>query len=419
MKFVHKIHYHTDCPFFAGCENMLVNFFNSEELKGCYEISFSYRYSERYVNGLRQRVTGDLSAYPIYFPELSDYAKLPLPLPLIIKRIIAAFFRIILVYPLFAYETFVLYILFKKLNPEIVHINNGGYPAALSARAAAVAGLIAKVPKMIMVVNNMAVEYRGNIFRWMDYPIDCIVRRAVDCFVTGSISASNRLQKVLRLPNSKFVTIHNGIALRPAKEERGKIIERLGLENFDGVVFGVVALLIPRKGHQILLNAILKIKSEIGAENGKFKVLIEGDGPLRAQLEKFVIENGLSQWVTFVGTEKNIVDFMLILDALILPSVQDEDFPNVVLEAMALGKPVIASRLAGTPEQIIDGLTGILVEPRNVDDLAKSMSFIIRNSDVRINMGMAALSCFNDRFTNNKSVNQYVNLYRKLTKELQ
>lgn len=415
---MHKIHYHTDCPFFAGCENMLINFFNSDKIRENYEISFSYRYSDKYIQGLRRRMTGNLPTYPVFFPDLSDYTSLPSSLPLMAKRIIATLLRPIIFYPLLAYEILILYKMFNKLKPEVLHINNGGYPAALSARSAAIAGKLAKIPKIVMVVNNMAVGYK-NIFRWMDYPIDCVVAQIVDYFITGSISASERLKKVLRLQKSKLVTIHNGVSIRPRKEDKIQTLERLGLNNYSGILFGVVALLIPRKGHQILLNAISKLASEAGYKDGGFKVLIEGDGPLRVQLEKFVLEMNLSEWVTFIGNEENIVDFMSALDVLILPSVQDEDFPNVVLEAMALGKPVIASRLAGTPEQIIDGLTGILVEPRSVSDLANSISFLTDNSDERMKMGFAASCRFNDLFTNGKSVNEYINLYQKLNKEFQ
>jgi glycosyltransferase involved in cell wall biosynthesis len=412
---MNKIHYHSDCPFFAGCENMLINFFNSNELRGLYEISFSFRYSERYSRGLSERLNNNLTVYPIFFPDLSDYEKLPVQLSLLAKRVITSFIRLIFTYPILIYEIYILFKLFKKIKPDIVHINNGGYPAALSARAAVVAGLLAKVPKLVMVVNNMAVDYKKNIFRWLDYPLDYIVAKNVDYFITGSISASERIQRVLNLPSSKLITIHNGITIRPAKEVKTKTLERLGLKNFSGVIFGVVALLIPRKGHIILLSAILKLKSESRIKVGDFKVLIEGDGPLKVQLEKFVVDNDLSQWVVFLGVEANIVDFMSVLDVLILPSVQDEDFPNVILESMALSKPAIASRLAGTPEQIVDGLTGILVEPKNACDLANSILLLIENSDLRIGMGLAALHRFNDQFTTDKSLYKYINLYQKLT----
>jgi glycosyltransferase involved in cell wall biosynthesis len=193
----------------------------------------------------------------------------------------------------------------------------------------------------------------------------------------------------------------------------------LGLGGFKGVVFGVVALLIPRKGHQVLLDALLKLVNEKKLMGAEFKVLIEGDGPLRQSLVDFVSINNLGHWVNFVGNEENIVDFMSVLDVLILPSVQDEDFPNVILEAMALGKPVIASRLAGTPEQVIEGVTGLLFAPCNVAQLAMAICRLIDQTGIRSSMGRAALERFNTHFTSPIALNNYNNLYAKLIEDVQ
>ena len=187
--------------------------------------------------------------------------------------------------------------------------------------------------------------------------------------------------------------------MRTATESLDETRRRLGIEGFDGVVFGVVALLIPRKGHRVLLEAVKSIVAQRGIGTGVVKILIEGDGPLRRELVDFVEQNGLQAYVSFVGQETNVVNFMTALDVLILPSVEAEDFPNVVLEAMALGKPVIASRLAGTPEQVVDGETGYLVEPRSVSGLVKAIERTIDEPSARIAMGLAAEQRFHNNFT--------------------
>jgi L-malate glycosyltransferase len=413
-----KIHYHSECSFFAGCENMLANFFNSEQFRQTHAVSFSYVSNERYTQGLQHRVNNELPIYLVNFPDLSDYGKLPKWLPLLGRRMLMAFLRLLFLLPLFTYQVFVLYRLFKKIQPDILHINNGGYPAARSALAAAVAGKWAGVPKVVMVVNNMAADYR-HYSRWFDYPIDRLVVRCVTVFITGSQAAGVRLRKVLKLPVSQLLAIHNGITLRTSTSTVADTRQRLGLRNFGGVIFGVVALLIPRKGHQVLLDAILKLVTDKKLTGNEFKVLIEGDGPLHQLLVDFVTLNNLTAWVTFVGNEANVVDFMAALDVLILPSVEDEDFPNVILEAMALGKPVIASRLAGTPEQVLDGRTGLLVEPRNVAQLAEAVFQLIDNANLRSSMGQAAIQRFNTNFTSQIALNNYSNLYTKLIENLQ
>lgn len=390
---------------------MLVNFFNSEELRVNYGISFSYRHTMLYTQGFKQRVHRDLPIYPVSFPCLSDLAQLPEALPLLAKKIVMALFRLLFTVPLLIYEIAVLYRLFRKLGPDILHINNGGYPAAFSARTAAIAGKLAGIPKVLMVVNNMAVGYR-HYSRWLDYPVDRLVVRSVNLFITGSAAAAARLRAVLNLPKDRVTAIHNGIALRGASASVAATRERLGLNNFDGVVFGVVALLIPRKGHRVLLEAVLSHVSGNKTNGNKLKVVIEGNGPLRRELADFINTHDLSPWVAFVGDEDNIIDFMSAIDVLILPSVQDEDLPNVVLEAMALGKPVIASRLAGIPEQVIDGVTGLLVEPRNAGQLRDAIYHLMVSPEVRHEMGRAALDRFNSHFTSRKALGNYINIYR-------
>ena len=412
-----KIHYHSECSFFAGCENMLANFFNAEAFRQKHKVSFSYVYSKLYEQGLNRRVHLELPIYTLKFLVLTDYDKLPKWLPLLIRRVFMAGFRLLSNIPLLIYQVFVLFHLFKKINPDILHINNGGYPAARSAIAAAIAAKYAGVPKVLMVVNNMAVGYR-HYSRWLDYPIDRLVVRCVDVFITGSHVAGAKLQTVLKLPVHQLKTIHNGIILRDLTCSVTQTKQRLGLGEFKGVIFGVVALLIPRKGHQVLLDAVLKLTTDKKLLGQEFKILIEGSGPLQTALLDFVAINNLSSWVKFVGDEANVVDFMSALDVFILPSVQDEDFPNVISEAMALGKPVIASRLAGIPEQVLDGATGLLTEPRNVEQLAIAILKLIDNVEMRSSMGSAALARFNTHFTSPIALNNYNNLYGKLIEDV-
>ena len=115
-------------------------------------------------------------------------------------RILMKLARIIVYGPLFIYEVIVLRRLFQKIKPDILHLNNGGYPAALSVRAAAIAGKLASVPKIVMVVNNLAVDY-NSVSRFIDYPVDRLVANSVHLFITGS--GGSELQSVLSLPDQR------------------------------------------------------------------------------------------------------------------------------------------------------------------------------------------------------------------------
>lgn len=407
-----KIHFHTDCAFFAGCENMLSVLLNSDDFNKYNIVSFSYRYSPEYKVGYEKRVKRRVPVYPLNFFSFSNIDTLPKWMPILIRRIILKSVRIMLEWPLLICETVALVRLLKRIAPNILHINNGGYPAALSPRAAAIAGKIAGVPKIVMVINSQAADY-SSVPRWLDYPLDRLVVRSVDLFITGSNSAKARLESVLTLSQGKARAIFNGIAMRDGSYNVSATRARLKIENKPYVIFGVVALLIPRKGHAVLLDAVRRILcNDLLSKN--FIVLIEGDGPLRSDLIRFVQKHRLNEHVRFIGVESNIFDFISAIDVLVLSSIEDEDFPNVILEAMSLGKPVIASRLAGIPEQVINNVTGILVEPKNADMLAFAMARIIDDRQIIELMGRRAFDRFINHFTEWHAVNSYLEMYNEL-----
>lgn len=409
-----KIHYHTDCPFFGGCEKMLVNLWTFPELRKNYELSFSYRDTQRYTDGLSERVKTEFPVFPLRFPESSDLFPAPEKWFRTLRRGIRFASRFIYTLPLLVYEVLMLRKLFSSISPDILHINNGGYPAALSARAAAIAARLAGVPHVIMVVNNLAVGYRRPS-RWLNYPVDRVVANSVSKFVTGSCAAARKLRKVLRLNGATCLAIHNGIALLQTTETPEETRKRLGLEKFNGVIFGVVALMETRKGHQVLLEALNELLGRADKDIPNIKILLEGDGPLHTDLQEYVKDKQLSEHCVFVGNEKNVMNFMAVLDVLILPSIDYEDFPNVVLEAMGLGKPVISSRLAGTPEQVVDGETGLLVEPRDANQLAVAITKLYLDEQMRLKMGQAGLRRFQKCFTADVAVKKYISLYQSLT----
>ncbi len=100
-------------------------------------------------------------------------------------------------------------------------------------------------------------------------------------------------------------------------------------------------------------------------------------------------------------------------DIFVLPSYQ-EGLPNVVLEAMACRKPVIATRVGGIPEVVSDGVTGILVEPRNVFQLTEAMQTLLRDEDLCSRLGVAAEGLINERFTWEASADSLIKIYQDL-----
>ena len=371
-----KIHYHSDCQFFAGCENMLVNFFTSKELMNNFRITFSYRDTPDYRKGLYSRIKPKILCYPLKLPYLSDLKFIQKLQKNLAGRLIVKIIRIFTNIPILIYEIRLLKKLFLSIKPDIVHINSGGYPPTLSSKSAVIEARLSVVKTVILVVNNLAEKY-NSLSRVLDYPMDKVIAKNVDFFVTASAAAKDRLKSVLSLDNNKVLNIYNGIKLRNRKESLSETRVRLNLNDTNIRVFGMVSLLIPRKGHKVLIRAIDKIfKKKIS----NFIVLIEGYGVLKEDLEKEIKERGLEKFCKFVGVENNIFDFIAALDCLILPSIDKEDFPNVVLEAMALGKIVIASKFSGIIEQITHEKTGFLFNKGNHESLADLMIDFIQNN---------------------------------------
>ncbi len=147
---------------------------------------------------------------------------------------------------------------------------------------------------------------------------------------------------------------------------------RLGLEN-DARVVLFVGRLVPIKGADSLLRAWqqLSVRGRIGARD---RLVIIGDGPERAGLEAFSRTHGLAGSVQFLGVmaQESIPEWMSAATLFCLSSL-NEGTPNVVIEALASGRPVVATRVGGLPEIIIEGENGLLVEPKNPQRLADSL----------------------------------------------
>ena len=387
---------------------MLPFFLQSEIISSKFNVTFSYRYSKKYFEGLSKRIEIDNTIIGLNFPDPLDFSLLPQFIPFIILRFFFLISRLVFIYPILFFEIAYFVILFKKLKLDILHINNGGYPGALSCRAAAIAGGIISIPKIIMVVNNITVEY-NSFFRIYGYPIDIITKFFVDKFITGSIVAEKKIKYVLKLGESKSIAIPNGIKPISPNRDKSVILHELNLNEYKGKIIGVVGLLIERKGHLILLQALNMIINEIGVKN--IKLIIIGDGPLKYTLNSFIKINNLTDHVCFTGQVIDPINYISVIDFLLLPSLENEDFPFAVIEAMSCSKPVIASKVAGTIEQIVENKNGFLVEPANIVQLADKILILLNDVVFLRNMGKNSLELFLNNFTDQKSLKKYLSIY--------
>ena len=405
-----KVHFHSDCGYFAGCENMLPPLFSELSKNQEFQTTFSYRYSYKYEQGLRKKVERKFSEYPRNYLDLGERSKYPAWLPAFLGWLFLRFWIVVGLPILLVYQIFDLYLLLRKLRPDVLHVNNGGYPAATSARAAIIAGKLCGIPLKIMVVNNLAQDYKS-IYRFMDYPLDRLVSIFTDVFVTGSQSAMLKLRSVLGLPERKTLVIPNGI-IGPTSYSVYSTPEYKNYRTFTGVTFSIIAELVPRKGHIYLLEAVKMLRDSEVINRMDFKLLVVGEGPLYSELNKYTLENKLEELVFFEGYLDDIFEILERTDVVILPSIGYEDFPYVVLEGMSMAKPIIGSFVAGIPEQIDHQVTGLLVSPKNVMELARAIEVLHTQPLTRKIFGTKGREKFLASFTSKIAVEKYCQLYR-------
>lgn len=173
----------------------------------------------------------------------------------------------------------------------------------------------------------------------------------------------------LRIPESRIHLVHNAIdtvqfsRVQSVSEAKVKIGARS-----DRLLVGTVGRLSPEKGILPLLEVVSRLSSQgVGCD-----VWIAGDGPQRAEIEAKIESLGLMESVKLLGQIRDTRDFYQAMDLFVLNSIR-EGLPNVVLEAMALEVPVIATRIAGIPSLIRPGETGVLIEPNQPDQLHHAM----------------------------------------------
>lgn len=406
------LHFYSDCPTFAGCENMLVNFLTSDVLAALYSIDFSYRHSFVYEKAMKQRIQKTSARflpvrgiYPFRLYANVRYA--------LLRKLLILIDAFLFKYPLFLYNVVRIFFHFKKYTIDILHINNGGYPGAYSCGAAVLAAKLSGVKCIVYVANNTVIPYTHPV-RWLDYPVDILIRHAVSKFVTASQYAGRELQHTLSISQEKHMSIPNGIKPRDIIQDRSAFREANGFSSSQ-VLAAVVANLECRKGHIYLLKALQWIKLQ---NMPSPIVLIEGVGPEEAYLKKCVFEMGLSDNVRFLGRVQHVFDLMNAVDFVILPSIGYEDFPNVVIEAMGLGRPVVGTDVAGIPEQIVSGETGILIPPKSEEALASSIIRLTKSKVLRESMGTEGYSRFLRFFVKDVAIQNYLGCYQKMLSAL-
>ena len=212
-------------------------------------------------------------------------------------------------------------------------------------------------------------------------------------------------------PSNKIRVIHNGIEFDGLELEKNffSLRESYGIDETCKII-GIVARLDSVKSHNDFIKAAKYVKSSY---KGKIRFLVIGDGTLRNKLENMVMDLGLSEDFIFTGFTEKPIAFIQDFDVGVLSS-HRESFPNVILEYMACGKPVVATNVGGVPELVIDRVTGILVPPGQPEEMAHAIVALLKDPKMAEKMGALGKERVQENFSMPVVTRKYERLYESV-----
>ena len=214
--------------------------------------------------------------------------------------------------------------------------------------------------------------------------IEKLTLSIIDCMVALTEGERSDYIRFAVVKPNKIVTIHSGVDIDRFLNAKVNIEEKkrsLGL-NPEWLVVGTVGWLLPIKGPIYLLKAM----ALLWHSHPEIQLVYVGKGDLEEDVKKEARRMGVSARVKFLGWRDDIPEIMRVLDIFVLPSL-NEGMGRVLVEAMAVGKPIVASRVGGIPDLVKEGHNGFLVEPGDVDGMAFAVKELVNSKKTRDAMG--------------------------------
>ncbi len=297
----------------------------------------------------------------------------------------------------------------RTLRPSIVHTRN------LSALEAQVpAFFLGNVKRVHGVHGRDVFDLEGRNRKYN------LLRKTIRPLVGKYIAVSKDLQRwlidTIGVAPRRVVQIYNGvdqIRFKPA-DERPLHLAPDGFMNQESLVIGTVGRLAAVKDQATLVRAFALLLQRVPARTkDRLRLVLVGDGPSRQELEQLVNELGLGGKAWLTGDRDDIPEMLGLFDLFVLPSL-GEGISNTILEAMATGLPVVATRVGGNPELVSDGVNGRLVDAADPEQLASALAELAGAPDTRRAMGTAGLERIRRQFNWDRTVERYLGVYDAL-----
>lgn len=264
---------------------------------------------------------------------------------------------------------------FRRLQVDVVntHSSKDGWIAGLAARLAGVPCLIRS--------RHIEVDYPS---RWRSR---IAFHHLPHHVLTTSSKISTRLISELGLNPQRVTCIPTGIDLERFSPGNSSTLRASWGWDEHTVGIGMISVIRSWKGHAFFLQAA----RQVIASCPQARFLIVGSGPGESRLPGQVRAEGLEGHVTLLGHREDVPDLLRALDVVVLPSTAHEGVPQILLQAQAVGRAAIGTRVGGIPEVIEDGQNGLLVPPADAPALAKAMRCLIEDEEARQRMAGRAL----------------------------
>jgi glycosyltransferase involved in cell wall biosynthesis len=298
---------------------------------------------------------------------------------------------------------------FRRRRPHIVHTQGRGDPfGRLAARLARVPAVVSTTA-MISTRYDVEERWRRILYRAIDFTTD----RLVDRYIVVNRASVDALTDRHGVPRSRVVVIPNGIELErydPVKARGSGWRERLGVPE-EVTLIGGVGRLTAQKGFDDLIRAFAAI------DRPDVWLVIAGDGPDWEELREMARMFDVSERVLIPGFVEDVPGLLAGLDLFVLSSRQ-EGHPMVMLEAMAMANPIVATDIPGVGDTITDGVEGRLVPPGDIAALANSITALIDDPDAAARLGRNARKMVEREYTVERMVRRTEVLYDGLLAEM-
>jgi glycosyltransferase involved in cell wall biosynthesis len=291
----------------------------------------------------------------------------------------------------------------KRLKPDVVHAHDAHGVAMASLALSLGTSSRSGPPSTPVLVASRRVDFhlnRNSFSRWK--------HRQVDCFIAAS-EAVRKMVVADGVPAERTVTVHEGVDVDHVRAAPPVNVHEAFWLPHDAPVVGNVAALVAHKGQRYLIDAAHIVIQHI--PDARFVILGEGD--LREHLERQVRDHHLEKHVLLPGFRLDVLGCMKGFDVFAMSSVT-EGLGTSLLDAMACSRPIVATNAGGIPEVVDDGITGLLVPPRDAQRMANAILRLLKDGELRRRMGDAGWGRVNSRFTVGRMVAETAAVYARL-----